>query len=170
MAQDFYLEFPLYRHSTLPPHITLIPPFKVLESSKEKLLSTLFSTVSATPPINIEFDKVDSFRGRNNVVFLSTSEKSTEIISSLAQKISAALSNLNDLHSVIPAKAGIHPIISDKKFTPHLSLAKHVPDREYNSLLFEAKKRFSPVSFVCSNLVLFKDQGQGWKFVSKINF
>lgn len=160
-VEDFYAQFPPYRHSTLPPHITVIPPFKIIDASKEKLLSSLFSSVSNTPDISISLDKIGSFRGRNNTIYISTSPESTSVILDLVKKVFLMIENLVEIRQ---------GSLKFDQFQSHITLAKHVPDREFNSVNFAAKKAFSPSSFACSKLSLFKDFGQGWKFVSKINF
>lgn len=149
---EFFRNFPEYRHTTLPPHITVLPPFSIEEISNEKFLLQIISAVSKTPTLNIYLYKVDVFKGRNNIVFLSPSPDSVNQIRKLSQKLS------------------IFHQDSELEFSPHLTLARHVPKEELPGIYYEAKKRFSEMSFVCQSITLFKNSGQGWVKVKDIQF
>ncbi len=149
---DFNRDFPMYLHTTLPPHLTVLPPFTIQEISNEKFLSQIISAVSKNPPLNISLDKVDVFKGRNNVVFLSPSSESNSQILQLSQRLLL-------FHQK-----------TESESVPHLTLAQHIPKKEFPNILFEAKKRFSPMSFICKSISLFKNSGQGWEKVKDIHF
>lgn len=159
-VERFFNDYRIYRHTTLPPHLTLLPPFSIVNLSDEKFINLLIS--QNWTPFSVNLDKVYFFEGRNKVIFLSPDSISNRTIDTLSRKI------IDNIQPFIQIKTDPK---SSENFQSHLTLAKHVPGKEFNSVLYDAKKRFNlPLTFVCSGFSLYKNSGQGWYLVKNIFF
>lgn len=108
----------------IPPHITICPPF-YLNINQVDFLSQLNQIFQNTPSFQITLNSVDFFTGKNNVAFFKP-EPATDI-RNLLVKIQTHLSG--QIQNVWPD----YPT-DPEKFTPHLTIAEHIPDPVFESV------------------------------------
>ena len=160
LVEEFSHKYPQHRHTSLPPHIPLYPPFTLSRSINEKqLIGKLESATLGHKEFSVEIGKLNTFSG-DKVVFLEPTPYSSAEIYNLAEKIKLFLHDL--VQNTTPKlNLGIQA---------HITLAKQIPEGEAPLILHEAQKIPLPLSFLCNTIVVFKkvDDRSSWKLLSRI--
>src|SRR5690606_8343380 len=138
----------------LPPHITLLPPFKMKTEREMQLLQALEVFATMRAPFHIWLSGFGHFDSRVLFVKVEEKEKLIDLHDSLCENLSA-----------------IPEIINDTNFHPHVTLAT----RDLHEAVFpEARKFLSSQDyesrFEVTGLSLFKHDGQNWETLMDFYF
>lgn len=138
----------------LPPHITIIPPFKIKEVREMQLLQELEIFAATRNPFHIWVSGFGHFDSRVLFVKVEDKEKLTNLQGDLIKNL-----------SVIPE------IDNGRDFYPHITLAT----RDLHEGVFpEARKFLSSRDydsrFEVRDLSLLKHNGQTWEQLMEFNF
>lgn len=134
----------------LPPHITLLPPFRLVPAVFEpRALPVLADFAAAQPPVEVGLRDFAWFGGRTLFV---------RVIEDAA---------LQGLHAALLARCRVElPEIPLEKrpFTPHMTLAtRDLPPAQVPALQADFATRRYAASFLVTALTLFRHDGQQWQ-------
>lgn len=140
------------RHALkLPPHITLIPPFKIKEEKEEILLNELENVSNKEKPFTVDLSGYGSFKPR--VIFIDVKNKTP--VTELFFRVKNAIKD----HS---------PEISKKMEEIHLHIT--IATRDLSREAFKEawpnyRNQSFNAEFEVKNLVLFCHNGKNWEKV-----
>lgn len=144
------------------PHITVCPPF-YCNDSKSHLIHKLKETFTKTAPFRVSFTSVGFFIGGNNVAFFKPDSDSATKLRNLLRTSQLYLSEL--ITNVWPD----YPT-DPECFTPHCTIAEHVPDIEFLKVRQDLESLSVSQSFDVNSLFLLKKQQENWLSISEISF
>ncbi|PIX30072.1 hypothetical protein COZ63_01695 [Candidatus Berkelbacteria bacterium CG_4_8_14_3_um_filter_42_13] len=125
----------------LPPHITLVPPAKLM-SSEGDLKKILTEVAKKFQPLEIKIVGVGRFRNHGNTIFAKV-EKSQEL-SVLQESLSRRLASCLAIEN------------SRKRFHPHITLSNQLKPGEAREKLRDIRKLVSKQSFSCQEISLLQ--------------
>jgi 2'-5' RNA ligase len=139
-----------------PPHITLIPPFKLRPDDVKILSKMLDDFVERQSSIEVDLNGYGCFKPR--VIFLNPvmSEKLNALHDALADMFYTCFPNLKS---------------SERRFHPHLSIAfRDLKPNQFNLAWKECRNLEFNASFKVDGLYLLKHDGQQWQEYQKFDF
>ncbi len=151
IKEDFADKFHTRHALKLPPHITLIPPFKIPLEKEEYLITKLKEVSIHEKPFSIKLSGYGSFKAR--VIFIDIKNKKP-----LAKLFGRIKETLNDLSVEILAEK--------EDIIPHITIATRDLSREvYKRAWPQYSNRAFKGKFEVKDLVLFRHNGKHWEKV-----
>lgn len=157
IQQEFARDYNSKRQLRIPPHITLVPPFKGEDKFEDELNTTLSAFSQKQDPFDIDLKNFGSFRKK--VVFIDVVDN---------EKLKSLYSNLI---AYLRENSPLDPPVYHEHFTPHVTVA----NRDLSYKAFEkcwpvfSKRKFSEC-FTVRSLCLLKHNGQVWEVLHEYNF
>lgn len=143
------------RHALkLPPHLTLIPPFKIKKENVPALLSNLHQTVAKTENFDLDLNGFDAFAPR--VIFIKV-ENSNPVMR---------------LYDHIYTLAGdLLPTKPERQLHPHITIAtRDLSVQAFNKSFPVLKKKEFRATFPVHSIFLFSHSGRNWEILAEIPF
>nr|WP_262907858.1 2'-5' RNA ligase family protein [Hymenobacter sp. 15J16-1T3B] len=139
----------------LPPHITLIPPFRLAPAAFEpRARPVLAAFAAAQPPVEAGLQDFAWFGNRTLFVRVEPAEALQQLHAALAARCRAALPE-------VPRET--------RPFTPHMTLAtRDLPPAQVPALKADFAARRYQASFAVTGLVLFRHDGRQWQPVQEL--
>lgn len=138
-----------------PPHITLIPPFKMAPAAADELCEALQKLVLKFKPFGITGTGVNHFDQKT----IYAAVDSNESLLALQQSLQSLLVRLN-LRTDRP----------DRKYTPHLTLAfKDLNKVKFKPAFQFLKAQNISLEFEASQIVLLQHSGKRWLMARKFS-
>jgi len=112
-----------YVRYSITAHLTIKKPFKMI-AGLATVNERLEAIASRTRPFALELDGLEYFEGTNNVAYVAIRNKKpvidlhTDIVRSLARLVEAEYEEDYEL----------------EKFTPHVTIAEHIPDKVFPAI------------------------------------
>ena len=156
IKETFAHTYNVYHALKSPPHITLIPPFKLSDSDGSKLSEFLNHFARDVEPFNLTIDNYACFKPR--VIFLKPI-------------LNDALADLYDQSSkrffeVFPVGKP-----SKRPFHPHLTIAfRDLKPGTFRKAWLECKNKIFQASFSVDRLFLLKHNGKRWEASEEFSF
>ncbi|RTQ52561.1 2'-5' RNA ligase family protein [Hymenobacter gummosus] len=134
----------------LPPHITLIPPFRLVPADFEpRALPVLADFAAAQPPVQVRLRDFDWFGDRTLFVRVVEAEALQQLHAALQARCRAALPE-------VPRET--------RPFTPHMTLAtRDLPPAQVPELKANFAARRYAATFLVTTLTLFRHDGRQWQ-------
>lgn len=145
------------------PHFTVCPPFYNLLASEPELVKNLTALFHGQSIVKITIDLVGFFEAKNNVAFFQPDEISTQYLRDLFNTA------FRGLKGKISNKWPDYPT-DPKTFVPHLTIAEHIPDKDFVQVKAELENLKIDQSFNLSSITLFKKQDHLWPEIANIPF
>ena len=138
----------------LPPHITLLPPFKMKTEREMQLLQALEIFATMMTPFHIWLSGFGHFDSRVLFVKVVEKEKLIDLQAALCKNLSA-----------------IPEITDDRKFHPHVTLAtRDLPEEIFPEAWDFLSRRDYETRFEVTGLSLLKHDGQKWETLMDFKF
>ena len=158
--RDKYAKFTNYK---IPPHITIYPPFYLNKISEKEILKLLKNSVKDTNNFYLNFNSINYFEERNNVVFFAPDKNSNIFIKKVFLKVIKSLENkVKDVYDNYK--------MSVKNFNPHLTIAERIPDNEFKIIKEDLDKAKENLVFECSFLCLYRQEFESriWNKIGEV--
>lgn len=143
------------RHALkLPPHITIIPPFKIKKDDETTLITALKQTVAQTENFELLLDGFDAFAPR--VIFIKVLNPSP----------------VNRLYDHIYKLAGdLLPTKPERQLHPHITIAtRDLSTQAFKKSFPVFKKKEFRATFPVHSMFLFIHNGRIWEISAEIPF
>ncbi len=148
--------------TSIVPHITILPPFYIRVSESE-LITKLKKVFNNTLSFEISLTTVDYFEGNNKVAFFKPDSPSSEKIKALFKVIQTNISNITT--NIWP----YYPT-NPEKFTPHLTIAEHLPDPDFEQIKQDLQSLSINQEFIVNSIFLLKKINDHWPVNTEIKF
>lgn len=143
--------------SRSPAHLTLVPPFWMVETLKESLIEKLEELAKQLRPFDIEHDGFSSFPQRT--IFIASKPNST------LDKLHTQVKDFFRAYPDFPMK------FDDRPYHPHVTIAtRDLTRKAYQEAWAHFKNKNFPKTWTCSALSLLELSETGWKVVSTAGF
>src|SRR5690606_16215088 len=151
IKEDFAEQYKSYHALKLPPHITLIPSFKIPVENEVSLISQLEEVSNKEKPFIVELSGYGSFKPR--VIYINI--KNPTPVKEVFYRIKNVIQELSK--EISEKKEGIHP---------HITIATRDLSRENFKKAWQLYRNrpFNP-KFEVKELVLFSHNGRHWEKV-----
>lgn len=138
----------------LPPHITLIPPFKIDQDKESTLIKVIRQTAANTYSFEIQLNGFGAFPPR--VIFIN-------VLNSIA---------LNDLYNRLYENAQqLLPGKPQREYHPHITIAnRDLKRQKFDEAWPVFKKQEFRETFPVHHLYLFGHDGRTWKILDEFPF
>lgn len=162
----FRQRFSEYASHTMPPHVTIYPPFYSQFPTIGDLRQVVAESCALTPPQRISLHGIGAFGGESNIVYLEPDHHSRRYLLDLFQKVAPRLQD--SVTAVHKNSFGY----TDGNFTPHLTLAENVPSEKLSAVMSKLSAEDIKLSFLVNALSLFqKEEGSNfWRLLTGIKF
>ncbi len=143
------------RHALkLPPHITLIPPFKMDKENETSLDEALVQTAVKTEVFNLELDSYGCFSPR--VIFIKV------VNSTLIKQL---------YHRLYKNASHLLPTKPEREFYPHITIAtRDLSEMAFKKAMPVFKEREFRATFPVHSIVLFRHNGKTWEIIKEMPF
>ncbi|WP_460575120.1 2'-5' RNA ligase family protein [Hymenobacter coalescens] len=138
----------------LPPHITLIPPFRLVPAAFEpRAQRVLAAFAAAQPPVEAGLQDFAWFGNRTLFVHVTPAEPLRQLHAALVARCRSELPE-------VPRETRL--------FTPHMTLAtRDLPPAQVPALRQDFAARHYRTTFAVTSLVLFRHNGRQWQPVQE---
>ena len=141
-----------------PPHITLVPPFRLPVSGEKDLIHNLKSFAAAEEAFSIQLENFNAFPPR--VIFVDV--KPAEKLNGLYERITGFAAGA--LGHSVGSKGNRH-------FSPHVTVAfKDLRKEDFNDAWPEFRNKKINFEFVADRITLFKHNGRKWEILYQAGF
>ena len=149
----------------IPPHITIYPPFYLIDITEEEILNVMKRTFGKIESFDLRFDSVGYFEKKNNVIYFAPDKKSDELLKNILNK------TLNILDGKTKDVYADYKLSKDN-FTPHITIAEKIPENEFRKIKQETKNIKEKLKFTAKEIILYKQNQNSriWEDVEKIKF
>ncbi|MEP6262252.1 MAG: 2'-5' RNA ligase family protein [Gillisia sp.] len=143
------------RHALkLPPHITLIPPFKIHKEAETALLSALHETADKTSAFDLELNGYDAFAPR--VIFIKVlNPHPVKCLYGILYEIAGALLSPKP----------------ERELHPHITIAtRDLSMQAFEKAMPVFKKEEFKAGFRVNSIFLFGHTGKTWEIIEEFPF
>ena len=161
--ESYQKKYAKYTTYSIPPHITIYPPFYLKNISEKQLFTKLDKIFVKTECDTVTFNSVDYFEGKNNVAFVKPDSKSQKYIASLLEKMVKSLAgNIVNVYGEYN--------ITSAKFNPHMTIAEKIPDNHLPKIKSELSSFRNIFKFNVKAVFVFKQNTEvkRWKLLQEI--
>ncbi|PSL50891.1 2'-5' RNA ligase [Salsuginibacillus halophilus] len=127
------------RYELIPPHLTLMEPFELSPGEEEEAVQTMREIGKSIPPYPLHVYKVDSFHPKENKIFLKVDRHQ----------------HLQKLHQDLHQSWLGDRILTQKEFTPHITLCQDLRDDEHFDVLDQLKMTMTEETAYVDRMQLF---------------
>jgi len=154
-----------YTSYTIPPHITVYPPFFLRGITERRFITKLVNDFSKTKCGKVTLNSIDYFKGVNNVAFVKPDSKSSKYITNLLVK---TLKSLKGYTKSVYSEYSPTP----DKFNPHMTIAEKIPNNSLSKIKEELKNFKHVFSFKIESIFVFKKvtDTKSWDMLQEIAF
>lgn len=139
-----------------PPHITLVPPFKMKRDREAELSSSISDLISGNQEIRIVLDGFGAFKPR--VIFIHP-ENNIEMASLRDNLFKGLAAQFDEIR------------YDPRPFHPHVTIAfRDLTVQEFRKAWQEFKDNPFSAEYTCTTVALLKHNGSKWEIIQEIPF
>lgn len=140
----------------LPAHVTILPPFSIMEEKEEQLVDFLQNKIEGFQPFNVHLVDFGCFKPR--VIYIKVEQNQ------LLQKLYILLNNEQNLFFETDEK-------SQSKFHPHITIAfRDLSKEQFKEACNYYSNREFFSNFNVESICFFKHNGKNWDILKTLNF
>jgi 2'-5' RNA ligase len=153
-----------YTGYKIPPHITIYPPFHLMNVSESVMIDKLKTGFSNIKSRTVKLKTINFFEGKNNVAYFSPDTPSSTYIKNFlvvaTNSLKSIVKNVFDDNNYTP-----------NKFNPHMTIAEKIPYETLPVIKKGLKDVNTNLTFKVASVFVYKEKDDGmWSKLAEIEF